>query len=435
MQKVAKSLKSSYFCNTMEQGKIRFDKVWAWLIVIGMLFTWLNWQIPRVIDDYPYSRSFVGVASADEDQDINATINGLNDLLASQNTHYQVINGRALVHTFVQMFCCWFGQIPFDILQGILFIFCIVLMARHTGSKHVLAGIPVMLVYLILFREPACIYHGVACGINYLWVMCLMLAFRWLYMKDGKHLVLMGIMAFAAGFSNEAFAIPFAGAFFIEMLLEWKQQSTAKRVMVILMCLGTLLLLAAPSNFARLSATTQAESASALPLHLQPLVNLRITFICILLLVITFFRKRRSFVRENLFWISAIVLSALMSLAIGGENIRQCIGAEIASAILIVKMGREWFSSPLHKPALTICSCTLCLLLLGINIIQYPMSSRFEEVRLKVEESKESRVIVHTKDISYKPQLEKYRCCELSEFQLEQFRWWYKKESVEVSYE
>lgn len=409
---------------------------WFVLLLLGGLFIALNWQIPRVIDDYPYSRSFVGVQSMVDDQNMDATIDGIGDLLDSQMTHYQAINGRVLVHAIVQMFCCWFGQVPFDILQGVFFVLFLLLLGKHAGSKNTLAGSLVVLLYMVLFREPACIYHGVACGINYLWVITLMLAFRLLYLKENTHPLLLGGMAFAAGLSNEAVAIPFAGAFFFELLLQWRKSTPQQRIVVFLMCLGTLVLVVAPANFQRLSSVRmESESTSSLPFHLQPLPNLRMTALCLVMGVATWFFKWRGFVRENAFWVIAIVLSVLMSLAIGGENIRQCIAAELCSAILIVKMGRRWIASKYQKFVLLGSSCVLCLAFMGINYIQYPMSERFEEARLYVENSKDKNVVIPTIDISYPPQLEKYRCCELSDFQLEQFRWWYRKESVSLELE
>lgn len=405
------------------------------MMLLGILFTLLNWQIPRVIDDYPYSRSFVGVQSMADDQNVDATINNLADLINSQIAHYQAINGRGLVHTVVQMFCCWFEQIPFDILQGIFFMICIVMFAKHTGSKNKLAGIPVMLLFMLLFREPACIYHGVACGVNYLWSITITLWIRWLYLKNHTHTIPLGLFAFVAGFSNEALAIPFTGAFFIEMLLQWKECTLRQHIMVVCMCLGTIILIVAPANFHRLSNVDEVVSASSLPLHLQPILNFRLTAICLLFGCITLFAKNRSFAKENQFWIITIVLSVLMSLAIGGENIRQCIAAEVCSAILIVKMARECLNPNIHNTLLVGSASILVLLFIGINIIQRPMSERFEAAKEYVEKSKKKKVVIPTTDISYPPQIEKYRCCELSEFQLEQFRWWYGKESVELSFE
>lgn len=414
----------------------QIKRSWLWLFVVGALFVLLNWQIPLVIDDYPYSRSWVGITQMDEDQDINATIESVADLFNSQVAHYQVINGRALVHTLVQVFCCWAGQVPFDLLQGVMLVLCIVLIGRLLGSRQPLAGTSVMLLMMVLYREPSCIYHGIACGVNYLWVMALVLGVRWMYLHQSeRHPIWLALLAFAAGFSNEAYAIPFAGAFFLEILLQWKDTNKPQRVATLLMCLGVMLLAVAPSNFQRLAITQDVESTSTLPHHLQPLTNLRLTFLCIVNTLIFGFKYSWQFVKENRFWYFVVLLSSLMALAIGGESIRQCIAAELGAAILLALMAKHSWAHRMHAPALMVCTCFLCLLLAGINLIQHPVSQRFEQLKAAIEASEEADVVLHTTDMAYPSQIEKYRCCELSDFQIYQLKWWYGKQSVNIAYD
>lgn len=450
-------------------------KTYLWLLLAAALFVLLNLQIPKVIDDYPYSRSFVGVMSMHDTVDVGLTIDGPTELIRSQLAHYLHVNGRLPVHTVVQIFCCWLGKVWFDLLQGIMLATVVVMLGRLLGLKAFPTkesagregsmaasadgfspGLGVVALLLAGFAEPSCLYNGIAYSTNYLWTLALCLSVRWLYVRENREsalaeggekpantwrrawrVITIVALAFVAGWSNEAIALPFTAAMVLEALAHRRRLTRRQWSLIAALCLGALLLVATPANFNRLDdvASESLNKTSALPYHLQCLPNLRLTALWLLLSVAAFLFKRSALQwRSNAFWLSMLSSGVLLSMAIGGTGLRQNFGTEFCAAVLIVGTLRQWLSGRkallLFKHGL---AAALCLILLGINVIQRPMSQQFETARQLVEQDTATDVRLRLPDISLPPQLEKWRCAQLSDFQLEQFAWWYGKHSVGVS--
>lgn len=410
-------------------------------LLIAIAFVALNRQIPKVIDDYPYSRSFVGVSSPAEDQDINNTITSLSELFDSQVAHYQAINGRAIVHTIVQAFCCFWEKLPFDILQGIMIILWLVFASRliecrNKEGRLYPTGIMALLLMLALFRDPSAIYHGIACSVNYLWVSTLAMAFLWMFTrKETTSPYIIYVLAFLTGWSNEAFTLPITAALVVYALLRHKKMNTMRWVALGLLIMGACLMVMAPANFNRL-ATAQSESNadSLLMYHLVGLKAFRIVFLWIMAVVIGLLLhkiKLREYIQENSLFIMIIVFSVLMSLAIGGDNLRQGVMGELTAALLITKLLLKNEKYGVTNAVCRIMEIVAIFVFIGITSLQIPATERFNAVDKEVALSKQDTCIVMIDNERPLPvQVTKYLAAELSDFQIDQFRWWYSKDTV-----
>lgn len=416
-------------------------KIWLFnYLLIALGFICLNMNIPKVIDDYPYSRSFVGVSSPSEDQNINATINTIGNLLDSQVAHYKAINGRAIVHTVVQAFCCFWEKLPFDIIQGFMMILWLTLAGliinRRTSKGSIMpTGVIALLLMMLLLREPSSMYHGIACSVNYLWTPTLCMVFLWMYTSaEKKSPYILYVLAFLSGWSNEAFALPLAGALVIEALVNRKTTTTRQWIALALMLTGAAIMVIAPSNFHRLSTAQEETTAnSALLFHLYGLRAFRIVILWGVILVGGICLRKikpSEYFKENILWIMTIVLSVAMSVAIGGENLRQGVAGEMAAALLLTKM----LVTVKDKKAMLVCHCATLILFIGfigITCLQIPATRQFHDIEKTIALSQDDVCIVeYNMNKPLPTQLNKYLAAELSDFQIDQFRWWYGKDSV-----
>lgn len=411
------------------------------LAVCTLLFTFLNMQIPKVIDDYPYSRSFVGVSNMDEDQDMNGVISSFGDLWDSQVSHYSAINGRFPVHFIVQYFCCIAGKIPFNIIQGLFFLLWILLASRITklaSTKEFLPkGAIALLLMLVFFSDPSSFYNGIAYSINYLWVPLLFLAFFCMFDMKGKASWAIYPLVFACGFSNEGFTLPLTAALFIMLVLNRKEASRQAWIIVALMIIGNIILVAAPSNFNRLASVKDTvDATSPVVFHLMGLKAFRIVYIWFILafgyICLALVRTRQiplneitRYCKENQLYLLMIVFSFLMSLAIGGDNLRQGVMGEMSAALLIAKMLPD--SQKLTLATLL----ALAVMLLGINMLQRPYTKQFHEVEQMIAQSPDDSCIIRKELVPHMPpQVGKYASSTLNDFQIYQFKWWYQKDTV-----
>lgn len=179
----------------------------AGLIVAAALFYYLNLLTPLYADDYSYSYTFAAGAE-------KYRITNLRELYLSQLNHYQVINGRAVVHTLVQLLLIWDRDV-FNVVNTLAFLalgFAVYFAAY--GSFRRLSPAPLFAVYVLLWLSmPA---FGQSClwltgSVNYMFTALGVLLFLMPYRSDAPEgsrpalkAALMLPAGLLAGWSSEA---------------------------------------------------------------------------------------------------------------------------------------------------------------------------------------------------------------------------------------
>ncbi len=177
------------------------------LAMAAALFYCLNLITPLYADDYSYSYTF----AADTEK---YRIGTLHDIWLSQLNHYQVINGRAIVHSLVQLLLIWDRSV-FNVVNTLAFLalgFAVYFAAY--GSFRQLRAAPLFAVYILLWLSmPG---FGQSClwltgSVNYMFTALGVLLFLMPYRSDspeGRHGALKAALmlpaGLLAGWSSEA---------------------------------------------------------------------------------------------------------------------------------------------------------------------------------------------------------------------------------------
>lgn len=215
----------------------------------------------------------------------------ISDVLESQWTHYFTWGGRSIAHTLVQIFLMYDGQL-FDILNTIMYIILLNVLYLHIRGFRSISNVSlltILFVNLILFTlVPAfgesCFWLTGAC--NYLWCPTIALSFLLLYRAQYDHdenlvvnpvlLMLIFFGGVLAGWSNENVCLSLLSMEFIYIIINKKKNNKVYSWSV-LGLLGTLtgsiFLLCAPGNFARMVATQVKYSIE------PPSILYRLTFV------------------------------------------------------------------------------------------------------------------------------------------------------------
>lgn len=177
------------------------------LAVVAAAFLWLNFATPYFADDYSYMFTY----AAGEDKH---PIRSLAELWSSQLNHYKVMNGRAIVHTLVQLLLIPSGKALFNVLNTAVF------MALGFAGYYAAYGTFRRFRPLSLFALYALIWltlpdFGQSClwltgSVNYMWTTFFALLFLLPYRTDvesGSHKYLkifgMPFLGILAGWSGE----------------------------------------------------------------------------------------------------------------------------------------------------------------------------------------------------------------------------------------
>ncbi|MDO5378667.1 MAG: DUF6056 family protein [Clostridia bacterium] len=239
------------------------------LLLTGALVYGLNLHTPLMMDDYDYSFSWK----------TGQPLSGIADVFSSQAEHYRLWGGRSVAHTLAQLFLFW-GKPVFNAANAAMYLLLLMeivaLARRERGCWDYALLLPasVFLLFGVPFFATVFLWLDGAC--NYLW--CTVLALTPLLIdrseREGG--------AFSRGGALGVFAVP------VSFLAGWTNENTACAVWAIVFLMlmrrrmkgervpfwrwaalaaqaaGTLVMLAAPGNFARASEQEQRSLLSEL---------------------------------------------------------------------------------------------------------------------------------------------------------------------------
>ncbi len=216
-----------------------------------------------------------------DDTDPYRKMCGINDLIESQCAHYMNWSGRFFCQLIVQIFCAFTTRPIFEICNAFVWIVFLISSYKLTNLSlnkplHILVLTSIcFFIFLTLPLDPPFL-------INYLWMATIVLI--WLIIlffnksTSISNFTSVLIYSIIAGNSQEAFSIPISGALSIWIFIQRKKILKSQWFAIIGFALGTLILIIAPGNFARLGLTLKTHSnvfhniLNSLPLILISLI-------------------------------------------------------------------------------------------------------------------------------------------------------------------
>ncbi|WP_029232354.1 DUF6056 family protein [Butyrivibrio sp. VCB2006] len=320
-----------------------------WFAVIAFI----TYKAPLYVDDYQHMTSF-----ADGTQ-----ITSIADIFPSVATYYMTWGGRAASMVFIQLFLM-LPKVVFALANGLIYVLVVLAIDRFSfsdGSDETIDFVRIGLLYSFLwffmpdFSEVITWTTGT---ITYLWTNLIILTFGFMYYRaylkkkngiilqtvgasdnsknsaetvsDGKRnvavsIILYAVLGFLSGLSNEAGActMMFALLLFFIFMIRNKYAVKVEQIVGAIFCLiGTGMLMLAPGNFVRVSASSSAEAGSFIRIYAHRIG--RETFYSLMFLLIPFaicvamslFAKKKF----NIFWLFAFVSIYVLTFAAGFAN-------------------------------------------------------------------------------------------------------------------
>lgn len=228
--------------------------VMAIVFVLSML---MHWQGDAVAFRY-----FIPA----ENEDFSSIpLNNVWEIWESMWNHWHNSTGRFVTHFIVQLFCAFIGKTGFAICNSLVWgalILLIVKMSHENEKSFPTMAFVSLLVFVIFFplsdwKEQSFPFEPPH-QINYVWMGLLNLIWIKTFFNEDYvrvsvwKLILLGIFSFLVGQGNESFSIPIcAGTLYFSWTIRFTY-GARQRVIMFCYLLGTLALVLAPSNFARL---------------------------------------------------------------------------------------------------------------------------------------------------------------------------------------
>ena len=309
----------------------------TFLTVVAAIIFGLNYFTPLSCDDWAY----VFIFGSDGER-----IHHLSDVIQSQYYHYFNWNGRAVVHFLVQTVDSFVGKGGFNVLNTAMFLAFLYAIAINTTDKkknhYKILSVAFLLIFLL--------YPGFSLGVlwlsgsfNYLWTATALLFFH--YMLEKKRyprwaLVPLFVYSFLCGWTNEAFVVGLAGAYFFYYATHLKSLTTQRCAMLAGFFLGTLFLVFAPASIHRALDSGPGFSMDVMFHALVSMSWLRMTFILLLLVpALALFRQlsMRQWLRQQTLLILAWLISFLFIWFTRHSSAHSCFGIELFALLLILR--------------------------------------------------------------------------------------------------
>lgn len=225
------------------------------LCVLALLVGSWSYLAIWIGDDIIYGFFCDGTAAENYCHPFKA-FNSLWEIFVSQYNHYIGTNGRYVAHWLVQWFIAFGGCALFSVANAFVYVACAVYVLRLAylkWNRHPFALFFTIAMLLISFRTR----FTPSCQIGFIWMFTLssICIDIFLNKKDVKAvwLIPLAIIAFLAGWGQEALCLGVAAAICLYALNRRFKLTRTQWIVAVSYCLGALVLVIAPSNFARAS--------------------------------------------------------------------------------------------------------------------------------------------------------------------------------------
>lgn len=303
--------------------------------VFSYLTVWLG-------DDLAYQFTFMNpgyYGTACTYIDTTRRVATIPDVVSSQAAHYFSVNGRLTVHFLIQCFAGIWGQCAFSLCNGAMYIVLIVLLLKLAGAswksqRSVLTVSTLLLLFFTTFMTPVC-------QISYMWGYALMLGAVICFLstkpRPAWQCILMAILAFLAGMSQESLGIGIAVAMIVYWARNIRKMSVAQWCVMVAFGAGLLLLCLSPAARNRAGSTHVGIVNSLMYIISAP----RLLFVFVVAVFAMLFRsgfKLGEYCRANLFFMVALVALIFFVVCVGVDNKQMLLGIELCALVLLMRL-------------------------------------------------------------------------------------------------
>ncbi len=196
--------------------------------------------------------------------DLNNRVDDFHEAFTSQCNHYHVMNGRFIVHFFIQCFCGFLGKNFFNYINAFVYTLFLVAGIYFTKAFSLLRAIFVIAGLWFLPPVQWILSFDVAFPINYLWTSVACIFFLILFHHYSQvqasstwKNALLFLYGLVCGNLHEGYTLLVSGALFFYAIMNLKKLNSSEWCLIIGMWIGTLTVIGSPGIWSR------AEGASA----------------------------------------------------------------------------------------------------------------------------------------------------------------------------
>lgn len=329
------------------------------------------------------------------------------------------MNGRSIIHFFVQLFCGILGKDIFNIVNTIIFlIFIAAILAYCKIEKSNLFFYLSLTSVSIFFLLPSFggTFLWMTGSINYLWPATVAIFFLIIIEKEKMErfrpaTILFALFAFIVGWSHEGLSFPLAISLLLYCISERKNISHGFWLITIFFVIGASICTFAPGIMAR----TSKDSITFCGLLLKAINSLIFIFkipIVDALILVLFLQKRlnkewrlRNWLKENFIVVGSAFFSVGVVIA-GGAYGRSAFYLSFFCLLLFLKTATRLPISVINKKRVCIGSVIAIIVILSCV---FPFAvSNYKEYKSLIAQMKVRKTVIKSHDTHIPTLLSKY---------------------------
>ena len=300
-------------------------------LCIFMLSAFSSWYG----DDMAYKYFCTGINGE------SGELNSILDIIPSINNYYITGEGRYVAHVLVQLFCAFLGPITFGIFNALAYMALTILILSFTGTSiyNIRSLLSVVILIILCFSTKMM----PSCQIGYIWSFVVALTFIKIFLKTERmsQWLWLPLFMFAiiAGNFHEGVNFGVAGALFIWFIVNLRHISAQQWIILIGFGIGVLINILSPG--ARYRA---ANGHAPLSLSIVNLFHYGLGLYVLGGALIAVWRNKhtsfkfKKFVKTNYFFLSAVIFSLVLNMAISIGTSRQLYGMNLFCIIVALNI-------------------------------------------------------------------------------------------------
>ena len=309
----------------------------AFLSMVVFIIYTLCYLTPLARDDWSYFFIF----------GTDTRITSLADVFTSQYAHYLEFNGRAVCHVILQAVEAFLGKGAFNVLNTLMFVVFLYAIAINVSKerKHYYKIFTASFFLLFL------LFPGFDLGVlwlsgsfNYLWPATALLFFHYILMNkqySSRAYILLFLFGFLCGWTNEAFVLGLAGAYFIYYMVKRKELTTQRIIMLAGFFIGALLLVFAPGSISKAKDSSSYHDIFVVFNCLLAMNNLRILPLLVIVVGIMAVRRRirvKQWMSQEAVLLMAMAISFTFVIYTTYSSEHSRWGIELFSMLLVLRL-------------------------------------------------------------------------------------------------
>lgn len=315
----------------------RYIILGAFLCMVMFIIYTLCFFTPMASDDWNYVFIY----------GTQTRIATLADVFKSQYIHYFECNGRTICHILVQIVDSFLGKGVFNVLNTLMFVLFLYAIAINITKErsHHYKVVTASLFFLFLLMPG--FNYGVlwmSGSFNYLWVATALLFFHDILLNhtySHRAYILLFFFGLICGWSNEAFVIGLGGAYFLYFIVNRKELTTQRVVMLAGFFIGALFLVISPGSMSKAQGSWNSNVFFILFNSVLSLDNLRLLpllFIVVLTLVVMRRLDIKLWLRRESILVMATLLSLVFVIFTAYSSDHSRWGIELFAMMLILRL-------------------------------------------------------------------------------------------------